>query len=350
MDVLVPFHSIPAFDEMPDGWKTTSEVTTWLQQEAGAAPVEIDGVPVGGLAGGLLIRRTARDPGAVVAAVADVVETFRSRVEIGSKHDGFKPVSAAFVSGSGRLFPLRPQRGLEIRALERQDQLFARPQGGAIDSAIELVSLLDGGSPSAAIAGAWAAVESLLKAPGDGGAHKVAPRLAALVTCSFARAELTSLAWRQIRRPGKDDAARELAKELRDLGENGPRSARVAELLLAGQTLGLLEVSDVASEQRLLKLLRAPRSGINEILKLVEDPLARFYRQRNLVLHAGRTDAVALRATLRTTTPLIGAALDRIAHAQFVNAVEPIRLAAVAGLRLERLETPEATPLATLLD
>jgi hypothetical protein len=42
--------------------------------------------------------------------------------------------------------------------------------------------------------------------------------------------------------------------------------------------------------------------------------LRRLYRQRNLVLHWGRMNAVGLRAALRTAAPLVGAGMDRIAH------------------------------------
>jgi hypothetical protein len=61
----------------------------------------------------------------------------------------------------------------------------------------------------------------------------------------------------------------------------------------------------------------------------------RLYRQRNLVLHGGITNGVALPASLRTITPLVGAAMDRIAHAWYVDNLSPLELAARARISLD---------------
>ena len=54
-----------------------------------------------------------------------------------------------------------------------------------------------------------------------------------------------------------------------------------------------------------------------------------------MVLHWGKTDAVGLRASLRTAAPLVGAGMDRVAHAWFVEKTSPLELAARARVRLE---------------
>ena len=51
-----------------------------------------------------------------------------------------------------------------------------------------------------------------------------------------------------------------------------------------------------------------------------------------MVLHGGSTSSVVLDATLRTTAPLIGAGLDRIAHHYFDSGMSPLDLAARAEL------------------
>jgi hypothetical protein len=78
--------------------------------------------------------------------------------------------------------------------------------------------------------------------------------------------------------------------------------------------------------------------------------LQRLYRQRNLVLHWGKTDAVALRAGLRTAAPLVGAGMDRIAHAWFVQKIRPLELAARARMALEVIGTRPGTNCLDLLE
>jgi hypothetical protein len=202
---------------------------------------------------------------------------------------------------------------------------------------------LDEGSPPAAAAGAWAALEALLKAPGDGGAHEVAPRLSRLVACSFCRSELTALAWHRIRE--QKDA---VSQALRGMDTNLERAVRVAELIKA-DSFETTESSDVAGVTRMKKILDDPRADLESVRAHADDALRRLYRQRNAVLHSGRTGAVALGSTLRAAAPLVGAGLDRIAHGWFVDDVEPRRLAAIAELQLARLGTPDAVPVTDLL-
>jgi len=68
------------------------------------------------------------------------------------------------------------------------------------------------------------------------------------------------------------------------------------------------------------------------------------------VLHGGSTQSVALNATLRTAAPLVGAGLDRIAHAYLVNGVTPLDLAAKAELRLSLVGERDAPSLTDLLE
>jgi hypothetical protein len=83
---------------------------------------------------------------------------------------------------------------------------------------------------------------------------------------------------------------------------------------------------------------------------VVEGTLRRLYRQRNIVLHGGSTQAVGLDATLRTAAPLVGAGLDRIAHAYLVDRILPLALAAKAELRLGLVGTQNAPSVTGLLE
>jgi len=82
------------------------------------------------------------------------------------------------------------------------------------------------------------------------------------------------------------------------------------------------------------KLLTAPRKTLEDLRTHITDSFGRLYRQRNLVLHWAKTDGIALRASLRTTAPLVGAGMDRIAHAWYVDNLRPIELAARARVAL----------------
>jgi hypothetical protein len=97
-------------------------------------------------------------------------------------------------------------------------------------------------------------------------------------------------------------------------------------------------------------VLETPKRHLRDIEGHAARALRRLYRQRNLVLHWGRMNAVCLRAALRTAAPLIGAGVDRVAHAWFVSRISPLELAARARIRLELIETsPELSPV-TLLE
>jgi hypothetical protein len=80
------------------------------------------------------------------------------------------------------------------------------------------------------------------------------------------------------------------------------------------------------------------------------ESIRRLYRQRNLVLHGGRTKAVALGPALRTAAPLIGAGMDRIVHGALVKESDPLYLAAKAEFEIARAGASGAPGLADLLE
>jgi hypothetical protein len=86
------------------------------------------------------------------------------------------------------------------------------------------------------------------------------------------------------------------------------------------------------------------------IFSLRRSGMRRLYRQRNIVLHGGSPQAVALDPTLRTAAPLVGAGLDRIAHAYLADRVLPLTLAAKAELRLALVGAQDAPPVTDLLE
>jgi hypothetical protein len=108
----------------------------------------------------------------------------------------------------------------------------------------------------------------------------------------------------------------------------------VADAILDGQFPLLGKASDVAATARMKAVLVNPRPKLNDVQTHAADAFRRLYRQRNLVLHGGKTSAVALRASLRTAAPLVGAGIDRVVHARYVDKLRPLELAARAKIGL----------------
>ncbi len=221
------------------------------------------------------------------------------------------------MKGEKEPFQLRRRhRGVEVRALYREDQLYPDSQVGIVDAALELLAPLASSSPGPAVTGGWAAVEALLSSPEDPQRAMAGDRMACLVACSFPRAELTALSYRV-----SDDGSG-LTDRLSSCKTNRDRAYLVAEAIPGGAGLTTTDESDRAAIERMRSLLADPNRVLHDIDRHLVAVLRRLYRQRNLVLHWGKTDAVALRASIRTAAPIVGAGMDRVAHAWFV---EPCR-------------------------
>lgn len=217
-----------------------------------------------------------------------------------------------------------------------------------IDEALELAAPLNDGSVTTAATGAWAAIESLLTHPGDQadieeGKVVAADRLAAIVTCSWPRAELTALSYRH--RPDSPDR---LADALGASTSNLDRSRVLADDLRGEDTLVLARPTDTAAAERMRIVLASPRAQLGDVRSTLCGVFRRLYRQRNIVVHGGSTSAIALDATVRTVAPLVGAGFDRLVHAQISNQVEPLDLVARADnslLLVGDLLGPDVTTL-----
>ncbi|GAA1384675.1 hypothetical protein [Catellatospora chokoriensis] len=168
-----------------------------------------------------------------------------------------------------------------------------------------------------------------------------ADRLGAIIACSWPRAELTALARRH-----RPDPADQLAEQIALCTTNRERARVVATALANGTTLqlgqgGYRSDSDVAAMCRMQKVLTNPLRELNEAAATFRIAMRRLYRSRNIVLHGGSTQGVALDAALRIAAPLVGAGLDRITHADLAENLSALDLAARAevGLQLVGGET-----------
>jgi hypothetical protein len=251
-----------------------------------------------------------------------------------SSRDELRAVESAWVDHEPKPFPLRNRRrGLQVRALFREDRLYSDGRDTIIDAAIELLEPLARGSPGPAVASGWAAIEALLVMPGDAERGLAGDHLAGIVAASFPRAELTALSYKIVQAGGP------VAAQISSANTNRDRAIAVANAISAGVPLNLANDSDNAAVTRMSTLLANPHSVLRDVQHHVTGVFRRLYKNRNLVLHWGRTSAVALRPGLRTAAPLVGAGMDRVAHAWFVNNTSPHELAARASIRLALVGT-----------
>jgi hypothetical protein len=337
-EILVVFREAPPNkDGDPDGWMTAQQVIQWLKD----ANFSTEGLRQ---IGGMWLNVMARDPWGAVQAVAEIVDRFASRVQLGTRGQ-LLPLPDVYIKNSPKTYPLRQRRRrVEVDALHREDQLYSSGKSvSRVDSAIELLSPLDASSPSTAVAGGWAAVEAILTAPGDADRLSAGYRMASLVTSSFPRAELTSLSYKL------EDLGGPLAASIAACPTNRDRAAHVLQHIKAGSPVLLTDPADVAALDRLKEVLADPKKKLNDINTHLSTVFRGLYRNRNIVLHGGKTDAVGLRSSLRNAAPLVGAGMDRIAHAWFVEGLEPVQIAARAAVRLATAGAPDGPEIVDLL-
>jgi hypothetical protein len=334
--VMVPFDGVsPSKSGLPANWISARDLTLWLA----ARKLETRGLVQNGA---LLFRVLARDPWAAVEHTVDVVDQLSARVALAGT-SRLISAQSAYVEGADLRFPFRREsRQVQVRALHREDKMYTLEAASIVDAALHMVGTLNFGPPSTAIGAGWAALEALLSGPGD--ADIIAGhRTGELVACSFARAELTELSYRV------EQAGHALAPRLQTCATNRDRAVIIADAIMAGTALNLAEASDGAAEKRLAKILANPHERLREVRNYATAAFIRMYKNRNLVLHWGKADAVGLRSNLRTVAPLVGAGIDRIAHAWFVENIRPRELSARARIALETVGSSGGPSVADLL-
>jgi hypothetical protein len=346
-DVLVPFLAVPQQQLLAEGlpeWRNGSQVRAWLAMNAPAHSARQNGA--------FLYSIQAMDPYAAGRRAGELLDRLLARSSY-TRHNrsGLKPSGWLRVKGLDESLALEPPaRGVDVLSLEKERTLYRILEQDLLDNALELAAPLNRGSRGPAVAGGWAALESVLYNPGDQADRKdgraiAAIRMAAMVTCSWPRAELTALSYEH--QPGIPDL---LTQELANATTNRERAIAVAAAIQAGRPLVTRQASDAAAVSRMATLVASPRRSLQGARMVVEGTLRRLYRQRNIVLHGGSTQAVGLDATLRTAAPLVGAGLDRIAHAYLVDRILPLALAAKAELRLGLVGTQNAPSVTGLLE
>lgn len=97
-------------------------------------------------------------------------------------------------------------------------------------------------------------------------------------------------------------------------------------------------------------MFQNPKTGLSIIREAIADSFHRLYRQRNLILHGGRLDSVALTAGLRTVAKLADAGMDRVTHGHYVQNIEPLDLVAKADIALNLVDSADPLACVDLLE
>jgi hypothetical protein len=345
-EVLIALDGIPhrALAELVDTWRSKRQVIEWL------AAHEFDTVGIRN-GGGFAYSFQAQDPYMAAEQARQMLERMIARSSfLRSGRGGVTPLPQLWVAGHKdpiRLHP--PARGADVLTLVHEEHLYkVHGARSRIDDALELAAPVNQGPLAPAVAGAWAAVESLLSQPEDSrdaersGKAIAADRFAELVACSWPRAELSTLAHRHS--PTVPDA---LSMDIAGRSTNREKARAVAEALLttgsSALEFGLTRTrdSDQQAAERMTELVADPRQVLGDVATTFKIAMRRLYRARNIVLHGGAPQGIAVEPALRAAAPLVGAGLDRIAHATLVEGLAPLDLAARAaiGLRLVGGET-----------
>jgi hypothetical protein len=354
-EVLIPFLSVPDHVHLAshlDEWLNPSQTAVWFKDNGFDRPPRHNGA--------FVVRFTAKDPVASARRAGAVVRRLEARRSYarGSAYaadrnrNRLQPVGLVWIKHQPNSFRLTPpNRGVSVLSLVSEKTMYSVSQSDRLDEALELAAPLNDGSASTAAAGGWAAVESLLYHPGDEldvaeGRAVVADRLAAIVACSWPRAELTTLSYRHA-----PEAPDNLSRRLECCDTNMERSRVVADALSedGSHSLVLKSPHEFAAAERMKSVLKNPHTQLNDVSRMLSGIFRRLYRQRNIVVHGGSTEAIALDAALRTTAPLIGAALDRLVHAELIDNEDPLTLAARAENSLALVGDPLGPNITRLL-
>jgi len=324
------------------GWMPGSKLVAWMKQND-IPPFQAN-ERVGGA---VTFTLTALDRSAAEHTAAARFVAIRDRAVLGARK-AIEPLGYFWLSGSpNKASIVPPDRGVEVASIKRQDKIYSDDESNLeISRAIALLAELDHGPSSAAVTSGWAALESLSMGPAeDGDRIETAVRIAALVTASFVRAELTTLAYSYVK--SNND---QTASEIKSAKNNKERCDKIMQRLLAASPPKFGRLEDQAGAKRIVQLLADPVNTLKRINLYIECAFRRLYRLRNLVAHGGRTDSIVLEAGARAAAPLVGAAFDRIHHYSMSEKVTPVELIARAQKRIALLDATNKTGLISFLD
>jgi len=306
------------------GWLDVRSVRNWLANNRLAAPRTIHG--------GILFDSDQWELDGALLNVAKAVHRLRQRAIIKT---GRAPTfyGTAWIAGvnNPRHLPLTSQAGKAMtRGYELSDpQVEAPTSDNRLEVAVDLLSAALSESGPSAAGTLWATLEALLAAPGDPDRIQVANRAADVALVALVQASIhISLGTLFSRCP--EDA---LMLRLRGL-DKADRLVQFEYALRRDEHDGL------SHRNTRLALSHTRRLFEPEVLQMRREELRQtlrgLYRQRNLVLHGGITDAPLLEGILRSSTPLVAAVVNLYARASQDNTVDPHIFAYEMYVRIER--------------
>jgi hypothetical protein len=337
----VPVDKRPPFEvssKTAPGWMTATETADWKRRYAPEAkPARHQG--------SFLIEITARDVNAAADAARDVIAHLRTKFQLGSPNSiGIHPKMWSMQKRSD--FPtVATNRMINLASFDRLGRLQDLTTADYLINTLALVEPLQTAAPHIAVMSGWSAIESLLVGPADRDDIVAAQRFSLIIAASLMRAEFTWLAKTYIAENDNADA--------RALGEcetNIERAKLFQMLAFNRPDLTLTNATDNLALQRVRPALQNPRQEVTNIAEILTREFTRLYRKRNMVVHGGQIRGANLHSISETLTPLIGAGIDRIVHAQLQFGVPPIELSAMAEARVEYLRPPESGSGGGLLD
>lgn len=275
----------------------------------------------------------ARDPHAATAKLDEWLRKTESRWSIGGRSEPFLFGRAVFDRTSMKLRDRLTQSShIRVPALDHHG-LHAQVLNTQLDNALGLLSSSKSLSSMASVATIWAAVEGLLGHPSAKGVDS-AKGLAAIVACSFPRAELEEL----MSMPLTEDAQAANILDGLDVAQGSDRSRILLEAINSHGSEIFANACDIAAAERVLQVSAEPSATVSRVQEYFADVFHRLYYQRNFIMHAAKFDSVSLQSTIRSAPKLVAAGLDRVVHAQHVRIpVEPLGLAARAQNEISML-------------
>lgn len=322
----------------PHGWVKMKNLRIWLEQEG----YTLRNLRIGG---GIRFSVEARDKWSAVSIVLQRLEQYEARVKIGTR-DKRLGIEAVWVAATnGERFAPKPARKVDVLSLARQERLFESSEESPIDAPLQLAAPMDDGPIPSAVSGGWAAIETALGAPGDENNVVAADRLAEIVACSYPRAELTKLA-AAYEHQGDDELSDRLSA-----GEHQREKCQMmmAAILDPHEIVEFKDPSHNVALIRLENLAATPKRELTAIKERATRSFRRLYRHRNLLLHGGLRDAAGVGRSLDAVSPIVGAGLDRLAHAWLAEKVDPLALSARARLEMQLLGSGDGSDLIDLL-
>ncbi|MFZ1579442.1 MAG: hypothetical protein WAT47_13955 [Nostocoides sp.] len=347
-EVLVPFTSLPSELASAAG----DRYITWDAMSERLRESRVPDPPVRQGAGALIFRTKAREPKAAIGAVEIELRRLAARVAIGLSSKSVQPSGHVLVLNGARprWTPVRSRSSeILVSSITRHGLLLpaARSETDTpLDDAFELLAAVETSTSWASVAAIWAAVEGLLARADEPGVN-AADRMASVVAGGFVRAEMTQLI--DVLAASKEPLAEQL-------GANSQLTQPqkldlLARNLQGGSMPQVNDPADAAAIGRIEALTADPSVVMTRVRGYYRDSFRRLFNQRNLLLHGGRFDSVALPATMRTVPALVAAGIDRLVHAAMQNEPSsPFELAARADVEIGLLGTSGSRQLHRLLD